>query len=60
MYDNPVCDYRPRKDDPYCIRLTISGDKIPYPSDSGSHDATLLEAKILFGGVIPTPGSHFI
>ena len=31
-YANPVCDYDPRKDDPYCIRLTIGGDKIPYPS----------------------------
>ena len=58
-YANPVCDYRPRKYDPYCIRLTIGGDKLPYPSDSGSPAAILLEA-IFFNSVILTPGYQFI
>ena len=59
-YSNTVCDYRPRKYDPYYIRLTIGGDKLRYPSDSGYPDATLLEAKILFNSVISTPGYQFI
>ena len=59
-YANPVSNYRPRKDDHYNSRLTIGGDKILYPSDSGSNDATLLEAKIIFNSVISTPGSPFI
>ena len=59
-YSNPVCDYFPHKDDPYRIRLTIGGDKFPYPSGSGSPAATLLEAKILFSSVISTPGYQFI
>ena len=60
MYDNPVCEYHSRKDDTYRISLTISGDNIPYPSDSGYPAATLLEAKIIFNSVISTPGSQFI
>ena len=37
---------------PYRVILTIGGDRLPYPSGSGSTYATLLEAKILFNGVI--------
>ena len=35
-YANPVCDYRPLKDDPYRVRLTVGGDKLPYPADAGA------------------------
>ena len=59
-YSNAVYDYLPRKNYPYCIRLTIGSDNIPYPSDSGSPAATLLEAKIIFNIDISTPGSRFI
>ena len=59
-YANPVCDYRPLKEDKYRVRLTVGGDRLPYPEDSGSPAATLLEAKILFNSVISTPGSRFI
>ena len=57
MYANPLCDYLPLKYEPYRIRLTIGGDKLPYPSDSGSPAATLVEAKVLFNSVVSTPGS---
>ena len=60
-YANPVCDYRPLKDDPYRIRLlTVGGDKLPYANDAGSPAASLLEAKLLFNSVISTPGAKFI
>ena len=42
VYTNPVCYYRPRKDDPYHIILIIVGDKLTYPLDSYSPAATLL------------------
>ena len=45
---------------PYHIRLTIGSDKLPYPLDSGSPVATLLEAKIIFNSVISTPFYRFI
>ena len=31
MYANPVCDYHPRKDDPYRVILTIGCDTLSYP-----------------------------
>ena len=59
-YENTVCDYLPHKDDPYCLRLTISGDKLPYPLESSSPAANLLESKIPFNGIISIPDSQFI
>jgi hypothetical protein len=58
-YANPVCDYRPLKDDPYRVCLTVGGDKLPYASDAGAPAASLLEVKILFNSVISTPGARF-
>ena len=54
MYENPVCDYLPRKYNTYQLRLTTGGENMSYPSDSGSPTATLLEAKIPFNRVIST------
>ena len=50
----------PTKNDPYHIRLTVGGDKLPYSSYLDSTASILLEAKHLFSGVISTPGSQFI
>ena len=29
-YLNPVCDYRPKKDDPHRVHMTVGGDKLLY------------------------------
>jgi hypothetical protein len=58
-YANPVCDYRPLKDDPHRVRLTVGGDRLPYDSDAGAPAANLLEAKILFNSTISTKGARF-
>ena len=47
-YANPVCDFRPLKDNPYRVWLTVGGYHLPYPADVGSPIASLLEAKIHF------------
>ena len=49
-----------RKYDPYHVRLTIRGDTLPHPSDSGYPAATLLETKIIFSSAILNPGSQFM
>jgi hypothetical protein len=59
-YANAVCDYRPLKDDPYQVRLTVGGDRLPYPADAGAPAATILEAKLLFNSVISTPQAKFM
>ena len=44
-YANAVCDFRPLKLDKYRVRLTVGGDKLQYPHDTGSPVASLLETK---------------
>ena len=51
-YATFVIDYRPLKSEPYCIRITVGGDKLSYPDDAGSPAANLLETKILINSVI--------
>jgi hypothetical protein len=47
-----VCDYRPLKSEPYWVRLTVGGDKLPYDDDSGSPAASLLETKLILKSTI--------
>ena len=51
-YANFVCAYRPLKDDPFRVRMTVGGDKLPYPDDPSSPSASLLDTKIMLNSVI--------
>ena len=59
-YANPVCDYRPTKDAPCRVRLTLGGDRLHCSYDIGAPAANLLDAKLLFNSVISTPGARFM
>lgn len=47
-----VLDYRPTKDDPWRVRITVGGDRLSYPGDAGSPAASMLETKIMLNSVI--------
>ena len=51
-YANFICDYRPLKSEPFRIRLTVGGDRLPYDNDAGSPAASLLETKLIANSVI--------
>ena len=51
-YANFICDYRPHKSEPYCIRLTVSGDRLDCPDDTSFPAASLSEAKLLLNSTI--------
>ena len=51
-YGNFICDYRPLKTEKYRVRLTVGGDKLPYPDDPGSPAASLLETKLIINSTI--------
>lgn len=51
-YATFVLDYRPLKTKPYCVRITVGGNKLSYPFDSGSPAANLLETKLLFNSTL--------
>ena len=47
-----VCDYRPKKEDPYRTRLTVGGDRLECFGDSSSPVALLIETKLLLNSTI--------
>ena len=51
-YASYVCDYRPLKEEPYRVRITIGGDRLDYNDDAGSPAVNLLETKILLNSII--------
>eukprot|EP00804_Cyclotella_cryptica_P006784 CCRYP_019521-RA/>CCRYP_019521-RA protein AED:0.43 eAED:0.43 QI:0/0/0/1/0/0/2/0/348 len=53
-YGRIVANYRPKKEDPYRIRLTVGGNRITYPGDCGTPTADMLTTKILLNSVIST------
>eukprot|EP00804_Cyclotella_cryptica_P015468 CCRYP_008055-RA/>CCRYP_008055-RA protein AED:0.34 eAED:0.35 QI:0/0/0/0.75/0/0/4/0/483 len=55
-----AANYRPEKDDPYRIRLTVGGNRITYPGDCGTPTADMLTTKILLNSVISTKGARFM
>eukprot|EP00804_Cyclotella_cryptica_P019220 CCRYP_006117-RA/>CCRYP_006117-RA protein AED:0.10 eAED:0.09 QI:0/0/0/1/0/0/4/0/1232 len=59
-YGRIVANYRPEKEDPYRIRLTVGGNRITYPGDCGTPTADMLTTKILLNSVISTKGARFM
>ena len=51
-YASYACDYRPLKDEPYRVRITVGGDRLDYAQDAGSPAANLVETKMLLNSVI--------
>ena len=47
-----VCDFRPLKQEKYCVQLTVGGDKLNYEHDAKSPAASLIETKLLLNSVI--------
>eukprot|EP00804_Cyclotella_cryptica_P011576 CCRYP_012089-RA/>CCRYP_012089-RA protein AED:0.20 eAED:0.20 QI:0/0/0/1/1/1/3/0/784 len=59
-YGRIAANYRPEKEDPYRIRLTVGGNRITYPGDCGTPTADMLTTKILLNSAISTKGARFM
>ena len=59
-YGRIVANFRPEKDDPYRIRLTVGGNRINYPGDCGTPTADMITVKILLNSVISTVNAKFM
>ena len=61
-YATFVLDYCPLKSEPYRVRITVGGDKLSYPFDSGSPAANMVETKLLLNSVISnsSKGARFM
>ena len=54
-----VCEVRPDKDDPDCIRITIGGNHICFPGDVGTNTASLELFKLMLNSALSCKGAHF-
>ena len=59
-YTRIVVDYRPQKDDPNRVRITVGGNLIEYPGELTTRTADLITSKILWNRVLSTPGASII
>ena len=59
-YARIVVDYRPQKDDPNRVRITVGGNLIEYPGELTTRTADLTTAKLLWNSVISTRGAKYV
>jgi Reverse transcriptase (RNA-dependent DNA polymerase) len=55
-----VVAYRPEKEKPYRVRITVGGDRVVYDGEVSTRTADLATVKILLNSVISTPGARFV
>ena len=55
-----MANIHPQKEDPYRIRLTVSGDRLDYPGPTATETAEIQTANLLFNSTISTKGGRFM
>eukprot|EP00804_Cyclotella_cryptica_P024856 CCRYP_020557-RA/>CCRYP_020557-RA protein AED:0.45 eAED:0.45 QI:0/0/0/1/0/0/3/0/298 len=59
-YGRICANFRPEKDDPHRVRLTVGGNRIHFPGDCRTPTADMLTTKILLNSIISTQGARFM
>jgi hypothetical protein len=59
-YARNVVDYRPQKEDPNRIRITVGGNLITYKGDVSTRTADLTTSKLLWNSVLSTAGAKYM
>jgi hypothetical protein len=59
-YARVIAAYRPEKDNPQRVRISVGGDCILYPGDASTKTAGLTTVELLLNSVISTPGAKFM
>ena len=54
-YTRVVCEVRPQKEEQNRTRITIGGNRICYPGDTGTKTGSLELVKLIFNDVLSTP-----
>ena len=54
-----MVDYRPQKEDPNRVCITVGGNSIAYPHELTTRTANLITVKPMVNSVIRTPGAKF-
>ena len=58
-YTRVVCEVRPQKEDPNRTRITIGGNRICYPGDTGTKTGSLKVVKLQINSVLSTKDARF-
>jgi len=58
-YARIVVDYRPQKEDPNRVRITVGGNLIDYPYELTTRTADLQTTKIMWNSVVSTDGAKY-
>ena len=53
-YGRLIVDIRPLKNEKYCVRITVGGDKLDFCGDASSVAASLATVKLLLNSVVST------
>jgi hypothetical protein len=59
-YAQVVVDYRPQKEDPNRVHITVGGNLINYPGELTTRTADLVTSKISWNSVISTENARYI
>jgi hypothetical protein len=59
IYTKVVCEVRKGKDDENCTRITVGGNLICYPGNTGTNTALLDLIKLMLNSVISRKGAQF-
>ena len=59
-YARICANYRPEKEDPNRVRITVGGDRINYPGEVATPTADMLLVKLLFNSIVSTEGAKFM
>jgi hypothetical protein len=59
-YARIVVNYRPQKEDPNSIRITVGGNRITYKGNTSTRTADLTTSKLLWNSVLSTEGARYM
>ena len=59
-YGKIVVNYRPEKEDPYIVRLTVDGDRLTCPWDCSTPTVDIITVKLLLNSIVSIPGAKFM
>ena len=59
-YGKIVVNYRPEKEYPYRVRLTVDGDRLTCPWDCSTPTVDMVTVKLILNSIVSTPGENFM
>ncbi len=59
-YAKVIITYRPKKEDPYCIQITVGGNLINYLGELTMRTADMTTTKLHWNSILRTPNTQYM